>query len=52
MDIIGIVAEYNPFHNGHLYQINKVKELYNDGGFDSYEEAAETAIKYCLENLI
>ena len=20
---IGIVAEYNPFHNGHLYQINK-----------------------------
>ena len=31
---------------------NKVKELYNDGGFDSYEEAAETAIKYCLENLI
>ena len=31
---------------------NKVKELYNDGGFDSYEEATETAIKYCLENLI
>ena len=19
---IGIIAEYNPFHNGHLYQIN------------------------------
>jgi len=28
--IIGIVAEYNPFHNGHLYQINKIKEKYND----------------------
>ena len=28
MEIIGIVAEYNPFHNGHLYQINKIKELY------------------------
>lgn len=28
MHIIGIIAEYNPFHNGHLYQINKIKELY------------------------
>ena len=26
--IIGIVAEYNPFHNGHLYQINKIKDIY------------------------
>ncbi len=26
MKIIGIVAEYNPFHNGHLYQINHVKQ--------------------------
>lgn len=25
---IGIVAEYNPFHNGHLYQINKIKEIF------------------------
>lgn len=25
---IGIICEYNPFHNGHLYQINKVKEMY------------------------
>lgn len=30
MKIIGIVAEYNPFHNGHLYQINKIKEKYPD----------------------
>ena len=30
MNIIGIVTEYNPFHNGHLYQINKVKEMYPD----------------------
>ena len=30
MKVIGIIAEYNPFHNGHLYQINKVKELYPD----------------------
>ena len=30
MKIIGIIAEYNPFHLGHLHQINKVKELYPD----------------------
>ena len=28
MDIIGIIAEYNPFHNGHIYHIKKIKELY------------------------
>lgn len=27
---IGIIAEYNPFHNGHLYQIQKAKELFPD----------------------
>lgn len=26
--IIGIIAEYNPFHNGHIYQIKKIKENY------------------------
>ena len=30
MKVIGIIAEYNPFHLGHLYQINKIKELYKD----------------------
>ncbi len=30
MKAIGIIAEYNPFHNGHLYQIKKVKEKYPD----------------------
>ena len=28
--VVGIVCEYNPFHNGHLYQINKIKKRYND----------------------
>lgn len=28
MKAIGIIAEYNPFHNGHLYHINKIKEKY------------------------
>lgn len=27
---IGIIAEYNPFHNGHLHQIKKIKEMFND----------------------
>ncbi|MDD2980413.1 MAG: nucleotidyltransferase [Hespellia sp.] len=27
MKTVGIIAEYNPFHNGHLYQIEKAKEL-------------------------
>lgn len=29
MNVTGIVVEYNPFHNGHLYHINKAKELTN-----------------------
>ena len=27
MKILGIIAEYNPFHNGHKYQIEKAKEI-------------------------
>lgn len=26
MKIIGIIAEYNPFHNGHAYQIEKIRK--------------------------
>jgi len=26
MKVTGIVAEYNPFHNGHLYQLQKARE--------------------------
>ncbi len=29
MKIAGIVAEYNPFHNGHAYQINMARSLTN-----------------------
>ena len=28
MNIIGLIAEYNPIHLGHIYQINKIKEKY------------------------
>lgn len=30
MKKIGIIVEYNPFHNGHKYQIDKIREKYND----------------------
>lgn len=26
MNVIGIIAEYNPFHNGHAYQIAHVRK--------------------------
>ena len=28
MEKVGIIAEYNPFHNGHLYHLNKVKNMF------------------------
>ena len=30
MEIVGIICEYNPFHNGHLYHINKIKEMFSN----------------------
>ena len=27
MNVLGIVSEYNPFHNGHLYHLNKSVEI-------------------------
>lgn len=27
---VGIICEYNPFHNGHIYHLEKVKELAKD----------------------
>lgn len=29
MRIVGLIAEYNPFHNGHKYHIEKAKEIAN-----------------------
>ena len=30
MKTVGIIGEYNPFHNGHLYHIENVKKLFPD----------------------
>lgn len=27
MKVVGLITEYNPFHNGHLYHLNKSKEI-------------------------
>lgn len=32
MNITGIIAEYNPFHNGHLYHLNTAKKITNCDG--------------------
>jgi hypothetical protein len=35
MKILGIIVEYNPFHNGHFYHIQEAKKItgcdYDDG---------------------
>ena len=28
MKSVGLICEYNPFHNGHLYHLNKAKEMF------------------------
>lgn len=33
MNKVGVIAEYNPFHNGHLYHLNKAKEMFPDSNF-------------------
>jgi len=62
MKIIGLIAEYNPFHLGHLYQINKIKEMYKDSIIiaiisTNFTERGDISIinkwdktKICLEN--
>lgn len=62
MQIIGLIVEYNPLHNGHIYQIQKIKELYPDsiiililnGYFLERGEISymtkETKVKLALEN--
>ena len=39
------------FRSAVIYLVNE-NECYCEHGFGSYEEACESAIKYCLENLI
>lgn len=64
MKIIGIIAEYNPFHLGHLYQINEIKKRYPDSLIiaiisTNFTERGDISIinkwdktKICLDNNI
>ena len=68
MEIIGLIAEYNPFHNGHLYQINQIKKLYPDSiiililngyflergiiSIETNEEKTRLALKYGIDLVI
>ncbi len=47
--LIGIIAEYNPFHNGHIYQLNEIKKRWPDAKIivamsDKYVQRGEIAI--------
>lgn len=64
---IGIIAEYNPFHNGHIYQINWIKQNYPNSiivvimsgkyvqrgeiAIASYEERKQIALKYGVDEV-
>lgn len=66
--VLGIIAEYNPFHNGHLYQLNKIKEMYPDSiiilvlngyflergiiSLETKEEKTRLALKYGVNLVI
>ncbi|MBQ4030147.1 MAG: nucleotidyltransferase family protein [Bacilli bacterium] len=62
MNVIGVIAEYNPFHNGHKYHIETIKQIYPDsliicvlnGYFMQRGEISvltkEDKTKICLEN--
>ena len=68
MEVIGLIAEYNPFHNGHLYQLKEIKKRYPDSliililngyflergiiSLESKEEKTRLALKYGVDLVI
>ena len=68
MDAVGIICEYNPFHNGHLHHINEVKRLFpnsviilvlngyflerGDISLESKEEKTRLALKYGVDIVV
>lgn len=64
---IGIIAEYNPFHNGHIYQINWIKREYPNStiiaimsgdyvqrgeiAISSFEERKRVAIEHGIDEV-
>lgn len=68
MEVIGLIAEYNPFHNGHLYQLNEIKKRYPNSlivlilngyflergivSLESKKEKTHLALKYGVDIVI
>ena len=52
IDTLGMMELNTLSWRSAVYYLVNENECYCEDGFDSYEEAAEAAIKYCLENLI
>ena len=49
---INLNISWSPSFKDYFVEIFKPTLLYSTATYRSYEEACETAIKYCLENLI
>ncbi|MDK2819335.1 MAG: nucleotidyltransferase family protein, partial [Mycoplasmataceae bacterium] len=65
---VGIIAEYNPFHNGHIYQINYIKKNFpgekiivvmsgdyvqrGELAIAPFEIRKETALKFGIDEVI
>ena len=52
IDTLGMMELNTLSWRSAVYYLVNENECYCEDGFDSYEEAAEAAIKYCLENLV
>ena len=52
IDTLGMMELNTLSWRSAVYYLVNENECYCKDGFDSYEEACEAAIKYCLENLI
>ena len=46
-NVLGIISEYNPFHNGHLYHLNESKRVTHS----DYSIAIMKPIKLHSENI-
>ena len=47
---VGIIAEYNPFHKGHAYHIEKAKEL--TGADYTHLVPDDEMLNFLMENII
>ena len=58
MEKVGIICEYNPFHNGHIYHLNKIHlhrlillHLHHIHYFEALIHSAKTPYKYTINTI-